>query len=151
MPTDNPNINGVEYDHSSCRFRIDGVVETRVKDINYGASREGAQYIHGTSFQPLAETRGQYKPKEVSLTLYRAAWDALVDRFGTQLMAKRFPITVERAEAGMPFRKDSIVGCRIKDHEDSSAEGGEAAVTKVTLTCLYVLPNGVKPTPTFKL
>jgi hypothetical protein len=151
LPTDNPNINGVEFDHSSCRFRIDGTVEARVKEITYGASVDGAQQIHGTSFQPIGETRGQYNPKEVTLTLYRAAWDALVDRFGTSLLKKRFLITVERSEDGQPFRKDSIVGCRIKDHEDSSSEGGEAAVVKIAMTCFYVLPNGLKPTPTFKL
>ena len=147
---DNPNINGVEYDHSSCRIRIDSIVETRVKEITYGATRDGATYLYGTSRQPMGQTFGQYKPKEVTMTLYRAAWDALVDRFGEELLTKRFPVTVERSEAGAPFRKDTVAGCRIKDHEDSSSEGGEASATKVVMECFYVLPNGVNPMPNFK-
>jgi hypothetical protein len=147
---DNPNINGVEYDHTSCRFRIDGIVETRVKEITYGATRDGAQYVYGTSYQPLSQTRGQYKPKEVSLTLYHAAWLDVVARFREQLLMKRFPIIVERSEIGAPFSKDTIVGCRIKDHETSSAEGGEPATTKVMLECFYVLVNGWNPMPNFR-
>lgn len=138
-------INGYAYDHSSCRIRLDGFVEYRVKELDYSAAIENSTYLYGTSKYPVGRTFGQYKPAEASVTLYRAAWDEWLGRLGSEMLTKSFTSEVERSELGSPFTKDVLLGCRIIKHEHSSSEGGDPLVVKVTLHVMAVLPNGTLP------
>lgn len=144
-----PNINGVAYDHSSCRIRVDGLPERRVDDLSYAHGMNGVNKLHGTSVQPIARTRGQYVPDAPSITLHREAWHELRTRFGAGYMERVFDIIVEYQEAGQGFVKDTIKGCKITKVENTTSQGGAALVTKLTLDCMYVLENGVAPVANF--
>jgi hypothetical protein len=143
-----PFINGREYDHSSCRVRM-GIVplpQDGVKSISYSHGREGEAYVHGTSAVPLARTRGQYKPGDISLEMYKSQWDQFRTLFGPAFLDRSFEMTVETQEIPGPgFQMDLLRGCKIKNVEKGTSEGGEAAVVKLTLSCMLVIENGQLP------
>lgn len=143
-------VNGKEYDHSSCRVYVGSTQRKGIKSISYGQGRDGEQYIYGTSRQPIARTKGMYKPKEVSATYYRSEWEEIRRALGAGFLDKVHDITIQRAEPGMPSVTDLIKGAQIKDDDHDSQEGGNAHEVKVVYTCMYVLEGGLAPIAGFE-
>lgn len=145
-----PNINGAAFDHSSSRIRLGGVIEKRVDDLTYAHGMEGVNKQFGTSVQPISRTRGQYKPDAVSITLHLEAWNDLRTRLGAGYLEAVWDLIAEYKESGAAFVKDTLKGCKITKVEKGSSQGGDHAVVKLTLDCMYVLENGVAPVNNFK-
>jgi hypothetical protein len=145
-----PEINGVAYDHSSCRIRLGGVIEKRIDKIDWGHGMEGMKKQHGTSVQPISRTRGKYKVDEVKFTMQLAAWHEFRGRLGDGFLEKVFDITVEKSEDGIGFSKDTIKGCKIQHVPKASSEGGDHDVVEVTCDAMYVLEAGIAPIKNFR-
>lgn len=140
--SDNVVVNGVVYDHSSCRTRIDGLTETRIEEITYSHGIEGEAMLFGTNVQPQSRTRGQYKPGEVSVTVSLACWIDLTNRLGDGFGEKEMLWTIEYQAAGQQFVKDTLKACKIRKVDRSSSKGGEATVVKFTMSTMLFLENG---------
>lgn len=140
-------INGREYDHSSHRIRILGVAWPGVESINYAHGRDGSAYVHGTSSTPVARTRGQYKPDDVSIEMAKSQWDQLRTLLGAiGWMERVFDVIVEAEEIPGPgVSVDTLKSCKIKKVDHSSGAGGAASMVKLTIECMMVLESGTLP------
>ncbi len=137
-----PTINGRAYDHSSSTIRIAGVPFTEIKSIEYSHGTEGHATLHGTSKKPQSVTSGIYKADEGSLEMSNTEWQQLRRLLGPGYLERRFPITVARAEGGN-FETDSLVSVKITKVGKGSSEGGEVAMTKLSLHIMEVVEDGV--------
>lgn len=141
-----PTINGVRYDFSSVEINIDGTLFNGVKEITYKQSLEPGE-LRGTRAQLIGRTRGKYSA-EATLTMFKTEYQQLVAALsakGLGYMETAFDIVVNHSEAAEGVVTDLIVGCRIKDDEDSGSEGSDPLVVKVSLHVMRINRNGANP------
>jgi len=137
-----PEVNGLRPDYSSVEINASGRTIVGVKSISYGHGLEPGE-VRGTGAQLNGRTRGQYKAKNCSMTLYRAEADELREALGAGYMERAFEIVIHIAERDQPTATDRLVGARIVDESDEMEEGSEALTTKFELHVMTVLKNGV--------
>lgn len=140
------NYNGVELDHACCTIRIGGIAVTGIKSISFSHGRDGEKLIYGTSTQPIARTRGQYKPEDVSIEFYRSAFTDLLKRTGDGWMEKTNDIVIEAVDpaSGSSFI-DKIKAFKPKKNDFSSQEGGDPHMKKLNGSCMLIVENGTLP------
>ena len=142
-------INGTFHDHSSRRITIDDEEHAGISEISYSDNLEPGK-VRGTRAQPLGHTRGNYE-SEASFTMNKRRFYQMIAKFGPNgdgngFKEHVFSISVSHTDDdGKGFITDTIVGCRITQHEDSSSEGGDPINVQVTIAPLYILWNGLNP------
>jgi hypothetical protein len=147
-PVPYPLINGLRYDFSSVEITAGARLFNGVKSIKFSQTLEPGK-VRGNRSQVLGRTRGPLD-SDGSLELYRLEFQDLISvlatlRPGVGFMEAAFDITVTYSEAGTPVIQDVLQGCRIKKHENSGQEGGDALTVACDLDIMMVLPGGVAP------
>ena len=138
-----PDINGNRYGWSSIEIDIAGDVTFGLKDITYSNGLEPGE-VRGNKSVKIGRTRGELKP-EASLTMYKLEFLNLVRQLGPGFMEVVFNVGVSYADTNQPTTTATIVGARIKKHEDNPKQGNEPASVKVDLDIFIVLEDGISP------
>jgi hypothetical protein len=148
MPISYPLINGARFDFSSVEISVGGRLFNGVKSLKYSQTLEPG-LVRGNRSQVLGRTRGPLD-SEGSIELYRLEFQDLIAtlamlRPGVGYMEAPFDITATYSEIGSSVVTDRLQGCRIKKHENSGQEGGDALTVACDLHIMMVLPGGVAP------
>jgi len=148
----NPLINGEYPDWSLVNisipgFRLLGVGST---ELNYSFKNEPGE-AEGTQQQVLGLTPGQYRA-EGSITLHKRWARELRTVLGNGFLSKLFRMNVQYdMNDGLGVIEDKLVGCKIKNGENSHKSGSDALVEKIDLYILYYLPDGIQPLNNMRL
>jgi hypothetical protein len=148
MPISYPLINGHRYDFSSVEIVAAARIFNGVKSLKYTQSLEPGK-VRGNRSQVIGRTRGPLD-SEGSVELYRLEFQELIAalaqlRPGVGYMEAPFDIVATYSEVGSTVLTDVLQGCRIKKHENSGQEGGDALTVACDLDIMMVLPGGVAP------
>jgi hypothetical protein len=139
-----PLINGFLHEFASIEAKANGQIISGFKELSYSHKKEPAKQ-HGSSAQPIGRTRGQYDA-EGSITMYKRFAQDLTNALGPGYMDVAFTITVNYQPDDLQgIITDTLVGCLIKNDEDSHSEGTDALVTKYDLDIMYIKKGGKAP------
>lgn len=141
--TSAPSINGHKYDFASLRFYVRAFRYFEVRDFSYKQSLAPGK-VRGTSAKIRGRTRGVYDGTG-SLTMYKAEYQLFIAQLAVTgpYMEQSFDVYASYAEAGAPIIKDTCLGIRIVDDEDSHSEGGDALLVKATLDIWEIRRGGL--------
>ncbi len=154
MPIGYPLINGLRFDFSSATIRVGTQLFNGIKSLKYSQTLEPG-LVRGNRSQVIGRTRGPLD-SEGSVELYRsefqdliAALVALPTNGGGTLgyMEVPFDVNATYAEVGVTPVTDILVACRIKKHELSGQEGGDALTVACDLHIMSVLMGGAGGAP----
>lgn len=154
MPIGYPLINGLRFDFSSVTIRIGTQLFNGVKSLKYSQTLEPG-IVRGNRSQVIGRTRGPLD-SEGSIELYRSEFQDLISALvalptagagALGYMEVPFDITAVYAEVGVPPITDVIVGARIKKHELSGQEGGDALTVACDLHVMSILMGGAGGVP----
>ena len=146
---------GFSLSHGSKTIKVAGV-NVNAKSLKWTGSIDGEKLLYGTSKKPVGRTAGVFKPDSFEFEIYRGDAPILnaalmTASLGKGILMAVFPIIVMASElpAGLP-QFDTISSCRVTKIEDTSQEGGEAAMAKYSGSFLDVTMSGL-PLVVFEL
>lgn len=145
-------INGKMYDFSSVQIVTDAVgVICNITDINYSHGLDPG-VLRGTGANWRGRSRGTYDAQG-SFTIYKEDYVNLIKILAGKgmggYMTATFQIMVFYREAGLNIpAMDQLLGCRIKNDDDSHSSGNDVIVTKVDLSVFKIVRNGVQAVDT---
>lgn len=145
------SVNRVFYTWHDLEFSIvrDGAaseIVTEINAINYSHST-AITNVYGAGRKPIAQCVGQYVLDESTLTLYKAAWEALKAELGPGWQGTAVSINVSYRGETEPLQTTLIEG-RIKGESEDLAVGDDALVVNVTIVPSKILGNGIDPVKT---
>lgn len=149
--TDYPYINGTAFEGASVKIKLFGAYWRGMQGISYGDALEPNYVYELGSVAPIAMTRGQYKPEDISIEIIRERADAIRSAAGAQASKLRvggygivpFAIYVHYDEPGNTAVTDVITGARIIKVANDPKVGAEALQEKWTVRSLSLSRNGL--------
>lgn len=145
MPTveNYPNTTGYEADHHDCEIFIDGKPYSVMSiDSEHGMARAMQT---GSGQLPQSKTRGKYEPGDLSVTMTRTTYEALLDAMGDDWMNKIFEMRRTITIPGRTPSTDIWRGVTVDNDSGSSEEGGDALEVEWTCSFLQHIPHGKRP------
>lgn len=143
---DYPSINGVALEGASVKIRILGKYYRGIQSIAYGDAMEPNHVYELGSSEPIAMTRGQYKPEDVSFEILRERADEIRADAAAQNKAWGLvpvEIHVHYDEEGQAPRTDVIYGARVTKVGNDAKAGADALIEKWTMKPMRISRNGV--------
>jgi hypothetical protein len=134
-----PTINGFAPSWASIEIGVAGDITPLVKEIKYSNKRDRGMG-RGASGRKSLRTRGDDAP-EASMTLYKSAWDTLVEKLGDGFQDIEFPIVVSYTENGVT-KTDTLERALIDKAEGGGKEGNDPTEVPVDLNIMDILWNG---------
>jgi|GEM_PF-2975386 len=139
-------INGYQYDHGDCTFKVRGKEYSGgVKEIKYTSKREIGSF-RGASPRRRGRTRGTID-FEGSIVLWKYMFDLLVQDFGPGWMEEVFDIVVSYGQDDQPLTIDTLVEVTFNNVETGTSEGADPIEVSLGLDLMNILYGG---TPTMK-
>lgn len=142
-----PIVSGFVLSHGSRTIRLAGI-NVGAKSVKWAGSIDGEKMVYGTSLNPQGRTAGVFKPESVEVEIYRKDTPIVTAAlfaasFGRGVLMASVPVIIGQVElpTGLP-QFDTLGGCRFTKIDDSSTEGGDPILTKLTGTFMTVSLNG---------
>ncbi len=143
---DYPLINGRAYEGASVKIRIVEQYWRGLQAIGYGDALEPNFVYELGSVAPVAMTRGQYKPDDVSLEIIRERADAIREAIkakgGGGWGLYEMQIHVHYDEVGNVPVTDIIYGTRVIKAGNDAKAGADALIEKWTMRPMKLSRNG---------
>jgi hypothetical protein len=142
-----PSFNGVRASWAEVETRIRGFIALGIKALNYKPSLEPTD-VYGAGSLPIGRTRGIAK-FEGSMELLKEEMDSLIISLGPGFGEVSFDILASyRIDVGQPaiapgpVHFDKLLGCRIKDLDNSNQQGADGLIVKANLSIMLIVNNG---------
>lgn len=144
--TDYPLINGTAFEGASVKIRLLGEYYRGIQSITYADALEPNYVYELGSAEPIAMTRGQYKPDDIAFEILRERADAI--RLAASQQNKAWglvpvQIHVHYDEPGNTPVTDKIFGARVTKVGNDAKAGADALVEKWTMKPMRLSRNGL--------
>lgn len=142
--TDYPLINGRAFEGASVKIKLLKSYFRGIQSITYGDALEPSYVYQLGSAEPIAMTRGQYKPDDIALEILRERADAIraaAAASGVPWGLFPFSITIHYDEPGNTPVTDVIYGSRVTKVGNDAKAGPEALVEKWALKPMKLKRN----------
>jgi len=148
LDVDYPSINGRAFEGASVKMKVAGSYWRGIQDVAYGDALEPNYVYELGSVAPIAMTRGQYKPDDVTITILRERADAIRTAISLQGLGGGwglvpFQIIIHYDEPNNVPITDVLNGSRVIKASNDAKAGADALVEKWTIKPMNLSRNGL--------